>query len=267
MGAVRTRNPILGQMEDEAVESMGKRLVLGLVLVIALPGVVWGGQHTWDVNELFSNADGTIQFIELREANGTPNELGLPGKVMHSTGSTDFTIVGAALESPSANKLYLIATQSFADLPGAPTPDAIIPAGLMPFWFGADGGTVTYHIYDSLAYGAGELPTDGINSLNEPSNTVAANSPTNYAGETGSVDASSPPAGCPNTCGDIDGSGGNVNLVDFATFALCFGGSPSVSTGCQCSDANDDGVINLVDFATFTLNFGSSSTNSIPGCP
>ena len=266
MGAVRTRFPFLGQMEDEAVESIGKRLVLRVCLVIAFPSVVWGGAHTWDVNELFSNADGTIQFIELREANGTPNELGVPGKVMHSTGSADFTIVGDALESPSTNKHYLIATQTFADLPGAPTPDAIIPAGLLPFWFGADGGTVTYHIYHSLTYGAGELPTDGINSINEPSNTIAVNSPTNYAGDTGSVDVSSP-EGCPNACGDIDGGGGTVNLADFATFAVCFGGSPSVSTGCQCSDMNDDGVINLLDFATFTFVFGASSTNSIPDCP
>jgi len=74
-------------------------------------------------------------------------------------------------------------------------------------------------------------------------------------------------ANCFSNCGDIDGSGGLVNLVDFATFALCFGQSPSLSIGCMCSDINGDGSINLVDFATFSLTFGSVSTNVPPNCP
>ena len=72
---------------------------------------------------------------------------------------------------------------------------------------------------------------------------------------------------CPNTCGDINGSGGNVDLVDFASFAVCFGGSASVSAACQCSDLNLDGAINLLDFATFSLIFNGSSTNVPPNCP
>ena len=75
------------------------------------------------------------------------------------------------------------------------------------------------------------------------------------------------PVGCVTNCGDIDASGGIVNLVDFASFAVCFGQSPSVSTACACSDLNDDGAINLADFATFTLIFNGTSTNSPPNCP
>jgi hypothetical protein len=39
----------------------------------------FAGAHTWDVWEIFSNADGTIQFVELREANGTAFETGIGG--------------------------------------------------------------------------------------------------------------------------------------------------------------------------------------------
>ena len=62
--------------------------------------------------------------------------------------------------------------------------------------------------------------------------------------------------------GDFD-MNGVVNLVDFATFANCFGGTvseppPSCSTAeAELSDLSGDGVINLVDFSTFAFFFGT----------
>ncbi|MFP6607219.1 MAG: hypothetical protein VCC19_11635, partial [Myxococcota bacterium] len=38
-------------------------------------GPALAGIHTWDVNEVFSNADGTIQFVELWEAAGGAGEV------------------------------------------------------------------------------------------------------------------------------------------------------------------------------------------------
>ena len=81
------------------------------------------------------------------------------------------------------------------------------------------------------------------------------------------VVAASTPDGCANTCGDIDGGGGNVDLVDFASLAVCFGQSASSSAACACSDLNGDGTINLLDFATFSLIFNATSTNTVPNCP
>jgi hypothetical protein len=72
---------------------------------------------------------------------------------------------------------------------------------------------------------------------------------------------------CSGTCGDINGSGGSVDLVDFASFAVCFGLSPNSSVACACSDMNHDGAINLQDFATFSLIFNAVSTNTVPNCP
>jgi len=157
------------------------------VYIVCVAGIAMAGAHTWDVNEIFSNADGTIQFVELVEANGTPGETGVPSQSL-SSNSTSFTIGGAPPAPPTSNKFFLIGTAGYAALPGAPPPDAIIPAGSVPF-AAAGGDTIAYGPYDSLIYGAGVLPTDGITALNRDLST-STNSPTNYAGTTGSVDAS-----------------------------------------------------------------------------
>ena len=163
-------------------------LVLGgVVLLLGKPSLA--GSHTWDVNELFSNPDGTIQFVELWEANGTPGETGINGHTM-SSDAESFIINGTVPTAPTTNKFYLLATQAFADLPGAPVPDMIIPAGSVPF-FNVNGDSVSYEPWDTMTFGPGDLPTDGIMSLNFDL-TTGVNSPTNYNGDTGSVDASPP---------------------------------------------------------------------------
>ncbi len=68
------------------------------------------------MNEVFSNYDGTIQFGELIEANGTPGETGINGVTVSST-SESFLIGGSALTPPTTSKAFLIATPAFAALP------------------------------------------------------------------------------------------------------------------------------------------------------
>jgi hypothetical protein len=79
-----------------------------------------------------------------------------------------------------------IATAGFAAL-GIVTPDYIVPAG---FLF-TDGATVNYAGVDSVTYGA--LPVDGTSSLNR-SGMMGVNSPTNFAGQSGTINATPPPA-------------------------------------------------------------------------
>ena len=176
------------------------KMLLGAVVcawTALLAGTAQAGSHTWEVNELFSSADGTIQFIELFESLGASKEVAVPGHTISSDANA-FTLVGETLVPPTSNKFLLIATQAFADLPNAPTPDYIIPAGVLPFFFSLTGDSVAYEPWDTVTFGAGELPTDGIRSLNFEGTTgddgiTGVNSPTNYAGETGSVDVSVPP--------------------------------------------------------------------------
>ena len=68
--------------------AISMRALGALAALLLLPLSAFAGAHTWDVNEVFSNADGTIQFIELREANGTAGETGVGnGTVTSSTRS------------------------------------------------------------------------------------------------------------------------------------------------------------------------------------
>ena len=156
----------------------------------ALPLVAAGaaplGSHTWRVNEVFSNADGTVQFIELRECCGGANEINVGNKDVTSAASA-FTIPANVPAGTTANAHILLGTATFAALPGAPTPDHIIPDN----FFDTDTDSLQWHIYapSVLSFTSGQLPTDGLNSLDQ-SGTSAPNSPTNFAGQTGQVDLS-----------------------------------------------------------------------------
>ena len=133
---------------------------LALVLVAVGARPARANCHTWDVSEIFSNVDGTIQFIELREPNGGCCEDGVPGHKIAS-GKRTFTIPLPDLEQPTAFRRLLFGTVGFAQLPGAPLPDYIIPSN----FFYLDGDSVRYTPYDTMNFSFGELPTDGINSL------------------------------------------------------------------------------------------------------
>jgi hypothetical protein len=91
----------------------------------------------------------------------------------------------------TANKYLLLATAAFAALPGAPTPDYLIPSG----FFAMNGDTLRYSPsagYDTFTFGPGELPTDGMRCIqltdfNTDAFVTGLNSPTNYAGQSGQV--------------------------------------------------------------------------------
>lgn len=86
-------------------------------------------------------------------------------------------------------------------------------------------------------------------------------------GLTDAADPDCAPPSCTNECGDINGDSA-VDLFDFASFAGCFGFTQGVPPQCLCSDLDNDGLrVNLLDFSTFALLFGGNSTNTIPNCP
>ena len=161
---------------------------LSSALVLFAASIASAGIHTWDVREVYSNASGTIQYVELFDAGTGGLETGVNGGTI-SSGTQTHTWSSPAVAPPTNGKSYLIASATFAALPGAPTPDAIIPVGKMPF-FNVAGDTVSFGGFDSYAFGA--VPTDGINSLTDGLG-VGPNTPKNYAGVQGSVDGSPTP--------------------------------------------------------------------------
>lgn len=147
--------------------------------------------HTYDIEEVYSNVDGTVQFIELFETEGLDEQFQFMGKHV-TTNANDFEYPSNLSGSTTANTHVLLATASFASLPGSVTPDFIIPEN----FFAIIGDTIALRetssgpSFDEISYAGGELPIDGVNSLNEDGST-GVNSPTNFNGEVGSIDLSS----------------------------------------------------------------------------
>jgi hypothetical protein len=150
--------------------------------------------HTFQIEQLYSNADGSVQYVVLHESQGMNGENFLLGQVFTSTrlgvtktyvfpnnlpgGGCDMGYGCSA--SPTANRRVLIASAGFAAL-GLVTPDYVIPNGFLP----TDGGTVAYAGgIDQITFSS--LPTDGSNALSR-SEMIIPNVATNFAGYSASV--------------------------------------------------------------------------------
>lgn len=168
----------------------------------ARAGPLWRRSIRSRFDELYSSPDGSVQFVELHEAFGFNGENLLTGHPLTSTqgGTTrTYTFPSDLPSAVTAAKRMLIATQGFANL-GIVAPDYIVPASfLFP-----GGGTVNYAGVDVLTYPA--LPGDGVSSLRR-SGTVGTNSPTNLAGQTGSIGPPAPPVAGASGIPALDRSG------------------------------------------------------------
>ena len=159
------------------------RLLFITLVTFLLPGSnAFAGIHTWDVVEVFSNSDGTIQYIELLDRGTGGTELNV-GNGSFTSGSTSYSWNNGVVAAPTNGRRYLIATPAFAALPGAPTPDVIVPPANVPM-FDSAGDTVSFAGVDSFVFGA--IPTNGTDAFDDTVGIIV-NSPTNYAGVTGSV--------------------------------------------------------------------------------
>jgi hypothetical protein len=163
--------------------------------VLAQASIASAGHHQWIISEVYSNTDGTVQFVELL---GTANnEQFINGFTVATLGSIASSApIGPNLPNGSTQGAYLlIGTAGYATLAtaqGAPAPDRVLPDNFLQI--AAD--TVRYASMPSTDIVYTNLPTNGIDSLDieHPSGTV--NTPRNFAGASGSIDAS-PPATIP----------------------------------------------------------------------
>ncbi|HYC38446.1 MAG TPA: choice-of-anchor D domain-containing protein [Usitatibacter sp.] len=162
------------------------RLLKSLLLALAALASPHAGAtfHLWAMNELFSNADGSVQFLEMTAITGSQQFLA--GHVLEARcgGASRFFTFPANLPGDSGGRRMLIATQGFAAL-NVVTPDYTVPNG----FFCQGGGTIDFaHGADTWNHGA--TPSGG-NSLTRNGGTEP-NSPTNFAGQSGSVSAGAP---------------------------------------------------------------------------
>ena len=189
----------LARRTGAAVRSNSRTLLVGVAffMLAAAPGQA--SFTTWEVNEVFSNADGTIQFIEFFEANAQNGQRSFPGKDIKTfvTGappidfSNRYVFGGDVSSNLTANKFALVATSGFASLPGAVPPDFVMPDGFI------DTSVVikiTLSTIDEFTFALGATPTNGVDSLYRTGAPVGPNSPTNFAGQTGNIDVPEPAA-------------------------------------------------------------------------
>ncbi len=164
------------------------RVPLAALLLLALAGSAHANSHLWRFNEFYSSPDRSIQFIEMLEFAGSYNEVNIANHwfATNTYNLDHLDLLGSNLEFGTANKKFLVGTESYAALPGVPAPDYVLPDGFMD----PNGDTVHWWTYQTFSFGS--VPIDGVNSLNlnffEPGDvSIGQNSPTNYAGETGTV--------------------------------------------------------------------------------
>ena len=212
------------------------RTILCGAAAIACAATAHAGSHLWDFTEVYSNADGSIQFIELHVSVNAPAEVALAGKAITSLGTGNSFVFPANLSGSTAFKYLLLATPGYAALRGAPAPDFVLPAG----FFDVAGDTLKYHVYDTWTFGA--VPTDCVTSLSRGGGTDD-NTPTNFSGDSGTVDA------CPACLGDLDGSG----AVDGADLGLMLG---AWNTDDADADLNADGAVDGADLGMLLANWG-----------
>jgi serralysin len=143
--------------------------------------------HLYQITEIYSSADGSVQYVEIfTSASGQNFPLNTSAATLMSTGgSTQSYRVPANYPSgDTTNTHVLFATQAFASL-GIVTPDYIIPAGFLS----VSGGSINYAGVDTVTFTA--LPTNGMAIARDGTQKTPA--PTNFAGQTGSLQTSFTP--------------------------------------------------------------------------
>src|SRR5438105_11430696 len=179
------------------MREMTRRLLFPILLLATLSGGAPASFHLWFIKQVYSNADGSVQFIELTAyAGGQQFTRGHTIKATQGSTTHSYTITtdlpGDTADTtgdsygyygPMMNyKSMLIATQGFAAL-GVVTPDYVVPNGFLPL----PSGTINWgEGSDMLTYTS--LPTDGSRALNRDSSSSAA-APLNFRGETGTIRA------------------------------------------------------------------------------
>jgi photosystem II stability/assembly factor-like uncharacterized protein len=151
---------------------------LALLLVAAAASAF----QTFQIEEVYSTADGAVQYVVLRESAAMNNQQDLAGHVLTVTSGAVVKAFAFPANLPSAitaNHRVLIATQGFADL-GLLAPDYIIPAQFVP----TAGGTFNYAGVDQVVFAP--LPTDGFYGMAR-AGTAVPNYAINFIGQAASV--------------------------------------------------------------------------------
>ena len=165
--------------------------------------------HLWQVKEVFSNADGSVQFVEMSDSFSGEVFTGGLTLTANSDGNIKTFTFPSNLSGSTPGSL-LIATSGFGALPGGVTPEFTFSQSTTPIsgsFFNPNATNLTFTYSgsgDSMSFTGASLPKDGIHSLTDagavgfppgtPNISSGVNSPTNLLGNSGSVNLAPEPA-------------------------------------------------------------------------
>jgi len=205
--------------------------------------------HLWTVSEVYSSADGSVQFIELRTTFGSQQFIANQTLRSTNSGGTSSFVFPTNLPSDSANTTFILGTSNLASIPGGVVPNYIIPANFVRPAVGGGNAAVIYNPSGSTIP-CTNLPTDGDLSLNNPGGTIvlATNSPRNFNGQSNTI--------VPLKFGSANLAGTNF-VMKFRT-ATGVNGSAGPNYTVECKD-------NLTDpsWTTLTSVAGDGTTKSV----
>ena len=160
------------------------RYLVATMLLAATPAAL-ASFHLFRIEQLYSNADRSVQFIVMHQSPSANGENLWEGRQLTSTSpgsaAQTFTFPSDLPSRATADRRVLIATQGFAAL-GIVTPDYVVPNGFL----GTPSGTVNFAGVDQVTYAS--LPTDGVHALDR-NGAMIQNVATNFARQSGSVSA------------------------------------------------------------------------------
>jgi hypothetical protein len=178
-GAARHRVIHLGEA------TMKRLLSVCLATLLALSASVASAAfHLFEIEQVYSNADGTVQYVML--TTGANGEGFWSGHTLTSTGPGPQKVFKFPNDLPTNTQGHhvLVATQGFAAL-GLVTPDYVIPDGFLQI----PNGTIDFAGVSRVTYTG--LPNDGVNAI-DPLGKATQNRPTNFAGASTSLVPANP---------------------------------------------------------------------------
>ena len=152
--------------------------------------------HLWQITQVYSNASGSVQFIQFQQAPFTLDDesfLSL-ASIVESANGNSYPFPANLPSAPAPNSFFLVATPGYAALSGVPAADYTLPSNN---WFSRTGDTLIFAGgVNTLTFTSGQLPSDGTQSLFRAYGTstfsTGTNTITNFLGQTGSIPAPEP---------------------------------------------------------------------------
>jgi hypothetical protein len=169
---------------------MKRVLSLCVAMMLAMAAsVVTAAFHLYRIEQIYSNADGTVQFIVLNSCCDGEDKWANRNLISGGPGPIKWFPFPTNLPSrETGGRRVLVATEGFAAL-GIVAPDYVIPNGFLQI----PSGFIDFADVSQVAYSG--LPSDGVKAI-DAAGAPIQNVATNFAGASASVVPKvSPPAG------------------------------------------------------------------------